>query len=83
MADDPSALNDVPHLWKHSDPTRTQYYAFQQHVKQKHNAIGDSYQDLWQWSVDNPAQFWEEIWHYTAIIASRPYDRVTSNVEEK
>jgi hypothetical protein len=28
---------------------------------------------LWKWSVSEPAQFWEEIWHYTKINAHTPY----------
>lgn len=63
-------------LWRNSNPQSTQIYAFQQHVKQKHELKGDTYQDLWQWSVDHPAAFWEEIWHYTGIKASKPYDTV-------
>lgn len=76
MANDTNGLNYSPELWRHSNPKDTQFYAFQQHVKQKHNIAGESYEDLWQWSVDNPAAFWEEIWHYTGIKASTPYKKV-------
>lgn len=75
MADDQSYSNDSPQLWKHSNPEKTQFYAFQQHVKEKHKLEGDTYADLWQWSVDNPAAFWEEIWHYTGIKAQTPYEK--------
>jgi len=76
MADDQSASNNSPELWRHSAPEKTQLYAFQQHVKQKHNIPGDTYQDLWQWSVDHSAALWEEVWHYTGIKASKPYHKV-------
>ena len=76
MADDQSASDNSPQLWRHAAPEKTQFYAFQQHVKQKQYITGDTYQDLWQWSVDHPDKFWEEIWHYTGIKASKPYDEV-------
>lgn len=80
MADDPSQSNDSPELWRNSEPEKTQIYAFQQHVKQKHNIKADNYHDLWQWSVDDPAKFWEEVWHYTGIKAATPYEKVRSRI---
>ncbi|GAA0396393.1 acetoacetate--CoA ligase [Acrocarpospora corrugata] len=29
------------------------------------------YQDLWQWSVDSPAEFWTSIWDYFAVAGER------------
>lgn len=76
MADVNPESNDSPELWRNPHPEKTQLHAFQQHVKQKYGVKGDTYQDLWQWSVDQPAQFWEEIWHYTGIKARTPYEKV-------
>lgn len=76
MADDQSSLNHASELWRHPHPERTQFHQFQQHAKQKHRIAGDTYQDLWQWSVNHPAAFWEEIWHYTGIKAKAPYEKV-------
>ena len=78
MADNEQEFNenDSPELWRHSHPEKTQFHAFQQHVKQKYKLTGDSYQDLWQWSVDEPAIFWEEVWHYTGVKAKKPYEKV-------
>lgn len=72
--------NDTPELWRHPKPESTQMYAFQEHVKQKHNLSIAGYQDLWQWSVDHPAAFWEEIWHYTQIKAEQPYQSVSNRL---
>lgn len=69
--------NDVPELWRHPEPEKTQLYAFLQHVKEKHGLKGDTYNDLWQWSVDHPGAFWEEIWKYTGIKARTPYESVS------
>lgn len=76
MTDSQVYTDDVPELWRHPDPTKTQLYAFQQHVNSKHSLKTQSYQDLWQWSVDHPAAFWEEIWHYTGIKAHDTYQKV-------
>ncbi|HMC69906.1 MAG TPA: AMP-binding protein, partial [Mycobacteriales bacterium] len=35
-----------------------------------------SYDELWQWSVDNLAEFWSSIWSFFGIRASAPYDDV-------
>ncbi|MEW5985906.1 MAG: acetoacetate--CoA ligase [Chloroflexota bacterium] len=32
----------------------------------------DSYRELWQWSVDDVAHFWQSLWDYFAVKASRP-----------
>lgn len=66
--------DDAPVLWRHQNPKSTRMYMFQQHVKQKHSLTGDSYHDLWSWSVEHPAAFWEEIWHYTKVNAHKPYE---------
>lgn len=35
-----------------------------------------SYPDLWQWSVEHYHLFWEELFLYTDILHSSPYDEV-------
>jgi acetoacetyl-CoA synthetase len=65
---------DSVELWRHPRPESTEFYAFQQHIAKKHGVATSSYNDLWQWSVDHPAAFWEEVWHYTGIKANKQYD---------
>ncbi len=36
------------------------------------------YHDLWQWSADDPAAFWESQWQYFRVIAHTPYTSVLS-----
>ena len=36
----------------------------------------DSYEALWQWSIDDLEGFWGSLWDYFEIRASRPYERV-------
>lgn len=69
-------LSDSVELWRHPDPESTQLHAFQQHVAKKHGFSAPSYHDLWQWSIDCPSAFWEEVWLYTGIKANRKYDAV-------
>ncbi|KIX08541.1 acetoacetate-CoA ligase [Rhinocladiella mackenziei CBS 650.93] len=69
-------VSDSVKLWSHPHPESTEFFAFQQHVAKKHNISASSYNDLWQWSVNHPGAFWEEIWHYTGIKANKQYDSV-------
>lgn len=59
-------------LWRHPNPESTELYTFQQHIAKRHNQQFNSYHDLWKWSIDNPGSFWQEIWEYTGIKATKP-----------
>ncbi|KAN0075784.1 hypothetical protein V8E54_007054 [Elaphomyces granulatus] len=63
-------------LWQPSSPAKTQIHHFKSVVNKKHGISISSYHDLWNWSVSEPAKFWEEIWHYTSIKAHKPYVQV-------
>lgn len=64
-------------LWRPSAPEKTQIYDFKTLVSRKYGLALDGYHDLWQWSVSEPAKFWEEVWHYTAVKAHQPYSKVS------
>ncbi|OJI90880.1 hypothetical protein ASPTUDRAFT_111287 [Aspergillus tubingensis CBS 134.48] len=68
-------------LWRHSSPCSTQIYDFIQSANAKHGLSMSTYNDLWQWSVSEPAKFWEDVWNYTSIKAHKSYDRVLSTDE--
>jgi len=40
----------------------------------------DSYEDAWQWSVDNLEDFWARIWNEFEIITHEPYSAVLATV---
>ncbi|ORY69618.1 uncharacterized protein BCR38DRAFT_419592 [Pseudomassariella vexata] len=63
-------------LWRHPDPHSTHMYKFLEHVKSKYSVEIDDYPGLYKWSVENIAEFWEEMWHFCDIKASRQYDQV-------
>lgn len=39
------------------------------------------YSELWQWSTDNIALFWETIWEYFEVIPYQPYHSILSTDE--
>lgn len=51
-------------------------YRFMAGVNRKYKTNFTTYPELWQWSVDNIAAFWAEMWEFAGVIASRPYDEV-------
>lgn len=69
---------EVKELWRPSSPESTLIYDFMTKVNKKYDLTLNGYNDLWNWSVSEPAQFWEEIWHYTKINAHEPYQQVSN-----
>ncbi|KAJ5904175.1 AMP-dependent synthetase/ligase [Penicillium tannophilum] len=67
---------EAKELWRPSSPEKTQIYDFMTKVSTKHGLSMYDYNALWQWSISEPAKFWEEIWHYTGIKAHQPYQQV-------
>ncbi len=49
---------------------------FIQKVQQKYGIRDTNYSTLHQWSVSNPAEFWEAVWQDCNIIASESYTSV-------
>ncbi|EEH45843.1 acetoacetate-CoA ligase [Paracoccidioides brasiliensis Pb18] len=66
-------------LWRPSCPESTEIYKFMSLVSQKYGLSLNSYHDLWEWSVNEPAKFWKEVWHFTGVRARRTYDKVLDN----
>jgi acetoacetyl-CoA synthetase len=71
-------------LWKPSaqqiDCTHLQ--RFEKQLKSQLNLSFADYQQLHQWSVDHPEQFWEQLWQYTDIRASESYTEVLGDAEK-
>ena len=44
---------------------------FARHVVRKHRLESNSYPDFYRWTVDNPAEFWSEVWDWCGVIASK------------
>ncbi|MHC4321719.1 MAG: acetoacetate--CoA ligase [Planctomycetota bacterium] len=54
----------------------TQLTHFIRKVQQKYGIGDTNYSTLHQWSISNPAEFWEEVWQDCNIVASAPYTSV-------
>ncbi|KAL8292250.1 hypothetical protein RQP46_001716 [Phenoliferia psychrophenolica] len=73
-------------LWSPSDVSTTQLALFQAHIASKYSIALPDYEHLHQWSIDNIAEFWSEVWDWRTdpdgtgatggIIASRRWDEV-------
>ena len=68
----------VEPLWKPSEQRikDSNMYRFMQDVNHTHGTNFIDYDDLYQWSVDNIADFWAEMWDFAGIKASKTYDQV-------
>ena len=59
---------------------KTNMYRFMTGINQKYNKNFTEYTELWQWSVENIPEFWEEMWTFADIIHSQPFDQVIDDV---
>ena len=65
-------------LWQPSQDRilQTNMYRFIQFINERHGKNFSDYPALYQWSVDNIADFWAAIWDFADIRASQPYSEV-------
>lgn len=57
----------TPEIIENANLTRYMHW-----LAEERGLILDSYPDLWRWSVDNIADFWESLWIYFDLKASQP-----------
>ncbi|MEZ5558225.1 MAG: acetoacetate--CoA ligase [Pseudomonadales bacterium] len=61
-------------LWQPS-PERVAATRLMEFMARASNAAGralESYEDLHGWSVSDPGAFWQQLWEYAGVIASKP-----------
>lgn len=68
-------------LWSHVSPETTTMASFMKIINEKHEQKLKTYQDLHKWSVENVSKFWGEVWDFTNIKASQPYEKVCLDLE--
>ncbi|WPG99197.1 Hypothetical protein R9X50_00200800 [Acrodontium crateriforme] len=68
-------------LWEHPSPKDTKMWDFLQRVNKKYNKSFATYDELYQWSIENISELWEEIWDYCGVRASQPYTKVVSDTK--
>jgi acetoacetyl-CoA synthetase len=59
----------------------TEMARFRAWVGARHGLEIEGYEGLWRWSVDELEQFWADVWEFTGVIASKPYERVLASRE--
>jgi acetoacetyl-CoA synthetase len=65
-------------LWQPSEEQikNSNMYRFMNVVNEKYHQNFSDFAPLYQWSIENIADFWETMWQFADIIASKPYDQV-------
>ncbi|KAK9389356.1 hypothetical protein V1515DRAFT_595683 [Lipomyces mesembrius] len=63
-------------LWRYDQPEKTEAWHFLELINKKYGTELKSYQELYQWSIDNISMFWGDVWDFTHIEASHPYTSV-------
>jgi acetoacetyl-CoA synthetase len=53
---------------------------FIEYVNSKHGKKFKTYQELYQWSIEDIPNFWACLWEFAGIKASRGYDRVVDDL---
>lgn len=54
-------------IWRPDDDGSSGVARFTQFVREYGIALGDGYDELWQWSVDEPGQFWEVFAEFAGV----------------
>lgn len=70
-------------LWRHPDPASTPMWHFIRTVNEKYRLGIQDYQGLYKWSIESVGTFWEELWHFVGVKASRPFDKVCVMMEHR
>jgi acetoacetyl-CoA synthetase len=69
-------------LWKPSEERikNSNMYRFMNVVNNKYDQNFSEFAPLYEWSIENIADFWETLWDFSDIIASKPYDQAIDDV---
>ena len=71
-------------LWQPSDERikSTNMYRFMGVINEKYNKDFSEYGPLYQWSIEHIPEFWETLWDFVEVKASKPYDEVIKDVNK-
>jgi acetoacetyl-CoA synthetase len=69
-------------LWKPSEEQikNSNMYRFMNVINEKYHQNFSEFEPLYQWSIENIADFWENFWEFADIIASKPYEQAIDDV---
>src|SRR5262245_19826432 len=68
-------------LWQPSEEriAATNLIAFMRHVERRWGAQTAHYDEIYQWSIAHPEQFWQSIWTFCGVIGEGPGATVLVN----
>ncbi len=71
-------------LWKPSDQRIkvTNLNRFMRFINETFKTNFSAYADLYQWSIENIPDFWESMWQFADIKASKSYDQVVDDIKK-
>ncbi|MHB8769851.1 MAG: acetoacetate--CoA ligase [Syntrophales bacterium] len=71
-------------LWTPSEERirSSNMHRFMEIVNERHGQSFSDYAGLYEWSVNNIADLWEDVWDFVGIKASRRHDEVIDNVRK-
>ena len=55
---------------------------YMNYLKEKNGLEFEAYDELYEWSVANMAEFWASLWDFFQLIHSKPYETVLENPED-
>jgi len=64
-------------LWEHENKESTFMWEFMQRINETHKKDLKTYDELHEWSIQNVADFWGEVWDFTGMQAEQPYKQVS------
>ena len=69
-------------LWKPSEEQikNSNMYRFMGIVNERYQQNFNEFAPLYEWSIENIAEFWATMWDFADIIASKPYEQVIDDV---
>ena len=77
---DTKSISEGTLLWEPSDEfiKQTNITKYLNWLREKKGLNFDDYNSLWQWSVTEIEDFWQSLWNFFQIRASKPYTTVLS-----
>lgn len=76
-------MSDIP-LWRPTqrDIENSNLYHFIKYVNQNYNKNFNTYNDLYDWSINRYETFWEATLKYSEIKLSSPYKQITESIPQ-
>jgi acetoacetyl-CoA synthetase len=71
-------------LWRSYEEAKKQanITRFISFVNKKYGLIIESYDELYDWSIEKLPDFWTAMWQFVSIKASRQYDEVVDDLSK-